>query len=200
MKKKVISCLVVCLVIILSYFYAHIDKNSYIYNRNADTGSFYSTGILLDDEEVTQSFVAEEDCIDGINIKISLSGKVEKVVVRYAILDESSTKLYEGTVPAVRLENNKFNQLEVEKINDTKGKTYTLVLSAENANEQNGVAFYLEPGRYSDQKLMIKGNETDGTLIMRSICHRFDVETFVVLLGMVAFVTGFMKVLYKLFK
>ena len=200
MKKKIISCFVICVVIVLSYFYAHIDKNSYIYNRNADTGTFYSTGILEEGEEIMQSFIAEEDAIDGINIKVSMAGNVEKVVVKYAILDENATKLYEGTIPAVQLEGNKFNQLEVEKIEDTKGKTYTLVLSAENANEQNGVAFYLEPGRYFEQKLMIKGNETDGTIVMRSICHRFDVETFVVLLGMVAFVTGFMKVLYKLFK
>ncbi len=200
MKKKIISCFVICVVVVLSYFYAHIDKNSYIYNRNADTGIFYSTGILEEGEEVTQSFIAEEDAIDGINIKVSMAGNVEKVVVKYAILDENSKKVFEGSVPAIDLENNKFNLLDVKRISDTKGREYTLVFSEENSDEQNGAAFYLEPARQGEQQLLIKGNETDGTLVLRTVCHRFDVETFVVLLGMILFVVTFMKVLYKLFK
>ena len=46
----------------------------------------------------------------------------------------------------------------------------------------------------------IKNNDTDGTLVTRIISHRFDVETFIVFLGIVAFVAMFMKVLYKFFK
>ena len=48
MKKKIVSCLMVCVVIVFAYFYAYIDKNSYIYDRNADTSTFYSTGILTE--------------------------------------------------------------------------------------------------------------------------------------------------------
>ena len=121
MKKKITSCFVICVVVILSYFYAHIDKNSYIYNRNADTGTFYSTGILEEGEEIVQSFIAGENAIDGINIKVSKAGNVEKVVVKYAILDENSKKVFEGSVPAIELENNKFNLLDVEGISDTEG-------------------------------------------------------------------------------
>ncbi len=200
MEKKIVSCLMVCIVIILAYFYAHVNKNSYLYDRNADTGTFYSTGIMMEDEELTQTFVSEEDTIDGLNIKAAIIGNAEDVVVNYAILDVDSENVFKGRVRATELENNKFNQLEISKITDAKGKTYTIVLSEEKSDEQNGVAFYIEPGRYGNQQLIIKGNETDGTLAVRSICHRFDVETFVVLLGMIAFITAFMKVLYKFFK
>ena len=65
MRKKIISCLIICVVIVLSYFYAHIDKNSYIYNRNSDTALFYGTGILLNNEEITQTFIAEENVIEN---------------------------------------------------------------------------------------------------------------------------------------
>lgn len=200
MKKKIISCLIVCIVIMLAYFYSYIDKNSYIYDRNANTGTFYSTGIMMEDDEITQTFIAEEDAIDGLNIKAAIAGNVEDVVVNYVILDADSGKVFEGRVPAAELENNKFNQLKVSGVTGTRGKPYTLVLSEEKSDEQNGVAFYLAPGRHENQELFIKGNETDGTLVVRSICHRFDVETFIVLLGMIAFVAVFMKVLYKLFK
>lgn len=200
MKKKIVSCFIVCIVIVASYFYAHIDKNTYVYNRNADTGTFYSTGILKEEEELTQTFVSEEAAIDGLNVKVAVSGNVEDVVVHYAILDADSDKLFEGSVPAIELESNKFNYLKVSRIADTEGKEYTLVLSEKNADEQNGVAFYVEPGRYNNQTLIVKENATDGTLVFRSVCHRFDVETFIVLLGMIVFVTVFMKALYKLFR
>ena len=200
MRKKIISCLIICVVIVLSYFYAHIDKNSYIYNRNSDTALFYGTGILLNNEEITQTFIAEENVIDGFHIKIATAGNVEKVVLSYSVIDEMSEVIAQAKVPANALESNKFNRLEIPTIENTEGKQYTLVLSTENADEQNGVGFYIEPGRRENQQLTIKNNDTDGTLVARIISHRFDMETFVVLLGIILFVVMFMKVLYKFFK
>ena len=200
MRKKIISCLIICVVIVLSYFYAHIDKNSYIYNRNSDTALFYGTGILLNNEEITQTFIAEENVIDGFNIKIATAGNVDKVVLSYSVIDEMSEVIAQAKVPANALESNKFNRLEIPTIENTEGKQYTLVLSTENADEQNGVGFYIEPGRRENQQLTIKNNDTDGTLVARIISHRFDMETFVVLLGIILFVVMFMKVLYKFFK
>ena len=200
MRKKIISCLIICVVIVLSYFYAHIDKNSYIYNRNSDTALFYGTGILLNSEEITQTFIAEENVIDGFNIKIATAGNVDKVVLSYSVIDEMSEVIAQAKVPANALESNKFNRLEIPTIENTEGKQYTLVLSTENADEQNGVGFYIEPGRRENQQLTIKNNDTDGTLVARIISHRFDMETFVVLLGIILFVVMFMKVLYKFFK
>lgn len=200
MRKKIISCLIICVVIVLSYFYAHIDKNSYIYNRNSDTALFYGTGILLNNEEITQTFIAEENVIDGFHIKIATAGNVEKVVLSYSVIDEMSEVVAQAKVPVNALESNKFNRLEIPTIENTEGKQYTLVLSTENADEQNGVGFYIEPGRRENQQLTIKNNDTDGTLVARIISHRFDMETFVVLLGIILFVVMFMKVLYKFFK
>ena len=101
---------------------------------------------------------------------------------------------------ATELESKKFNVIKIPEIPDTKGKQYTIVLSEENADLQNGVSFYLSPGRQNGQELIIKGNETDATLVTRIICNRFDVETYVVLLGMIVFISTFMKILYKMFK
>lgn len=200
MKKKIISCLLICVVVVLSYFYAHIDQNSYIYNRNADTSTFYGTGILLNGENIAQTFIAEENTIDGINIKVVTSGNVANVDLNYSVLDEKSEEVASLRISATRLENNKFNQLDIPTIKDTAGKQYTLVLSVENADEHNGVGFYIEPRRRENQQLTIKNSDTDGTLVVRIISHRFDIETFVVLLGIILFVVMFMKVLYKFFK
>ena len=127
-------------------------------------------------------------------------GNVENVIINHVILDGNSKQVCGGSTSASELENNKFNQLDVSQASVEKGEKYTIVLSAEGADEQNGVSFYIEPSGYKEQKLSINGDEMDGALVVRLICYRFDVETFVVLLGMIIFVIGFMKILYKLFR
>ena len=200
MKKKIVIFLIMILVIVLSYFYAHIDKNSYLYDRNVDTKEFYSTGIISDKEGLIQTFVADEDAIDGVYIKISFVGEVGDVILHYTLTDDETEEAISASIKASDLDDNKFNHLKLPRIEGTKGKTYTLTLSTENVDEQNGIAFYVAPGKQTEQNLVVKGNEVDGTIVARMLCQRFDVETFVVLLGIVVFVTGFMKVLYKFFK
>jgi len=200
MKKKIISGLMVCVVIVLSFFYSHIDKNSYLYERNTDSGMFYGTGILLDGEEIRQTFISKENSIDGINIKLATTGNLEDIVLKYSVLDEMNQELAHNTVVGSELENNKFNQLDIPTIGETLGKKYTLVLCVESSDEQNGVGFYVEPRQRENQHLTIKDDMTDGTLVVRIISHRFDVETFVMLLAIIVFVVMFMKILYKFFK
>lgn len=197
MRKKIISCLMIVIVIVLSYFYAHIDKNSYIYNRNTDTGTFYETGILEADTEIRQTFIAEENTINGINIKVSVSGNVEDVFLNCALLDEKQQEVSRTNIAANKLENNKFNKIEFPMITETKGKQFTLVLNVENSDEKNGVGFYYESSNQGKETLVIKDYETAGTLITRIISHKFDSETFIVLLGIVTFVFTFMRMLYK---
>ena len=55
------------------------------------------------------------------------------------------------------------------------------------------------PGKVEDQQLTVRDGGVDGVLVVRLLCHRFDVETFVVLLGIILFVAIFMKKLYKSF-
>lgn len=200
MKKKIISSLMLIVVIVSAYFYSHIDKNSYIYDRNADTNTFYGTGILKEGNQIKQTFIAEEDTIDGINIKVTTAGNVENVVLHYVLLDESLQEVCKATVPGNELENNKFNKLQVSGINGAKGKEYTLVISEEHSDEQNGIGFYVAPDNQQEQMLTVNEDNVDGVLVARVISHGFDLETFIVVLGMIAFVVTFMKVLYKFFR
>lgn len=201
MKKNIMKILCVCIVVALAFLYAHIDKNSYLYNRNADSGVFINTGVLLEGEEISQTFVSDENTIDGVNLKVSIVGKVDEAVLKCAVVDNETLQITESSVKVSDLENNKFNKIKLPEIKNTKDKQFTLVLSVENTDEQQGLSFYYDPSlENSEQKLSVRGNEETGTIVARVICHRFDVETFVVLLGIIMFITVFLKVLYKLFK
>lgn len=202
MKKYIKTGIGILIVVILAFLYAHIDKNSYLYDRNADTSTFISTGTLLEGETISQGFVSEEEILSGINMKCSVLGDASDVEVQYSLRDiETGKAVASGSVKAGEINNNKFNQFRMKPIDSAKGKEYLLEITETGADAANGVSFYVVPQKEEGaQVLNIKNNETEGSLAVRYVSHRFDMETFVVLLGFVAFIVIFMKLLYKLFK
>ena len=201
MKKYIKTGIGILIVVILAFLYAHIDKNSYLYDRNADTSTFISTGTLLEGETISQGFVSEEEILSGINMKCSVLGDASDVEVQYSLRDiETGKAVASGSVKAGEINNNKFNQFWMEPIDSAKGKEYLLEITETGADAANGVSFYVVPQKEEGaQVLNIKNNETEGSLAVRYVSHRFDMETFVVLLGFAAFIVIFMKLLYKLF-
>ena len=201
MKKKLSVILAAVCLLVFAYLYAHIDKNTYLYDRNTDSADFTGTGILKEGEEITQTFTCTEDSLDGINLKATLVGDAGQVNVEYSLIDaESGSVVREALVSGSEIENNKFNRLSFQTLTKTAGKDYILKLTETGSEDITGGRFYLDVGDANKERLFMKGNETKGMLIVRLITHRFDLETFVVLSGIVAFIAGFMKMLYKLFK
>lgn len=199
MKKKISSAVLIAAVLVCAFFYAHVDNNIYLYDRSLESEDFINTGILEDGEKIEQTFTMNDESIDGINLKISSIGNTDKVTLHGTLMEAGTDQTAaEFTVAGNEIKNNKINRLKFSKVENTKGKEYTLVLACEGSDEQNGLSFYVTQGNVG--KLSVKGNHTNGVLVCRMLCHRFDVETFIVLLGFVVFVYAFMKTLYKLFK
>lgn len=199
MKKKISGAVLIAAILVGAFLYAHVDKNIYLYDRSLESEDFINTGILEEGETLEQTFTMNDEAIDGINLKISSVGNVDDVTLLGTLKDaESNEEVSEFSIAGQEIKNNKINKLKVPRVENTKGKEYTLVLACEGSDEQNGLSFYVTQGNVG--KLTVKGNDTNGVLVSRMLCHRFDVETFVVLLGFVAFIYVFMKTLYKLFK
>ncbi len=113
MKKKITVILLIAGVLVLAYLYAHIDKNTYLYDRNTDSADLTGTGILEEKEEILQSFTCAEDSIDGINLKAAVIGSPENVELQYALTDpESGEAIRQGKIQGLEIKNNKFNKLK----------------------------------------------------------------------------------------
>lgn len=201
MKKRLSIIILGIGVLAFAFFYAHIDKNTYLYDRNTDSAELTGTGIPAAGEEITQSFTSVEDSIDGINLKATVVGDVENVELEYSLIDETSGEVVRTEiVPGTEIQNNKFNVLRFQILNDTKGKDYILRLSESGANDNAGISFYLSEKEDRQGTLKVKGQQMKGNLAVRTLTHRFDLETFVVLLGILVFIAGFMNVLYRMFQ
>lgn len=201
MKKKWSIIILGIAVIAAAYLYAHIDKNTYLYDRNTDSAELIGTGIPGNTEEITQSFTSIEDSIDGINLKATVIGEADHVDVEYSLIDQESGEVVRTeSVRGSEINNNHFNVLRFQPLSGTKGKRYTLRLTESGTGDSTGVSFYLSEREGSEGLLKVKGQEMNGHLAVRVLTHRFDSETFVVFLGIAAFIAGFMNILYKMFK
>lgn len=200
MKKKIRIVILVFVVAALSFLYAHIDKNTYLYDRTSPSEDYMGTGIIKEGEEISQSFIAKEDILDGINLKSTVNGNVENVVLEYMLRNDETGEEVHGSVKGTEVKNNKFNPYIFTRISQAEGKRFTLTLTQTGSDENNGISFYFNPQEQTEGILTVKGETREGALVARTVTERFDLETFIVLLGFAAFVAGFMKVLYKLFK
>lgn len=198
--KRVRQIIGVIIVLVFAYFYAHIAKMHMIYDKNVDNSEYVSMGIL-EDQRVEQKFVCEEDKLDGIYVKCQVIGEVSEVEVKYTISERSDEEpIASGSFPASELKASKFNKLVFDTIEGCKGKEYILNIWSEPISARKGVSFYYQPETEEGTELTIGGSGIKGTMIMRTVTNRFDMETFCVVIIFIAFIAAFMKILYKLFE
>ena len=184
MKRK--FKIFVCLIIILAacFGYAHIDKMHSVFDTEVDPSLYVSTSIDSK-EEYRQEFVCEEKILDGIAVKFNITGEeIDKVKLIYCIEDEHENVIREGTLSGDKFRNQKYNKLGFETIENTKGKKFIVKIHLENNDAENGVSFLFEGEK----------------LVLKYYAFRFDVETFMIACFFCAYVVGFMKILFKMFK
>ena len=101
-----------------------------------------------------------------------------------------------------QVKNSKFFELPFETVENCKDTPFELsVYSNVPIGTATGVGFAYEKTKEEDTALRVAGEEVEnGTLIMKTVTHRFDFETFFVFLAISLYVIIFMGFLYKIFK
>lgn len=200
--KNIKRLVCIIIVVVVAFFYAHVDKLSYFYDKKQDTGEYIATGILTN-RDLVQEFTINTDYVTGIQVKTTVYGDVEDVEVSYKLIDSETEKIInEENVAGTEFENNGFYQFTLDAKENLHGKNVTLVISESGSDELNGIGFSIGKKVNSgiSGELFIDGNSTEGVLVARTVRHGFDVETFVIFLAFIAYIVIFMKILYKLFK
>lgn len=200
--KYIKRAICLALVLIFAFIYAHVDVKSYIYDRNIDSSDYGVTGVE-ENVIIKQSFKVHEDVIEGIEIKCSVSGDLsiyDNRKIKYSIWDENNEEIESHEVSINEFENNKFYLLKFDDVTNCRDKIYTLVLEEKEMKTGTGIGFYFTPVIEDETNFIVNGNATEGTLVMRTVTHQFDVETFVIVLCFAVYLALFLKLLYKLFR
>ena len=198
MKKKLSWIILGVILIAFTCVYAIVDKNNAIYDRTVDTSNYASIG-LEQGETVSQSFTSKEDKLDGINIKMSVSGQADEKKISYVLKDEDDKKVASGSASLEKIKAGKFFTLKFDELTGCKGKTYTFELTAEQCEKDAQIIVYAVLGA-DKAPLEVKGEKAEGVMVLRTITHRFDIETFVVTAIFILYVIFFVRWLTKVFK
>ena len=201
MKSK-IKFLILALVIVgLSVAYSFVDKTVSIYDTKVDTSDFQSISMEIG-KELSQTFICTENNLDGISLKISADNVSDntQVLIGYSLIDNDSKEIVsEGRVTLEELQSGSFFKIRFDRISECAEKEYVLTMSLLECPSGNIRLFYA-PGNAGSMELDYDGEHIDGVEVMRTLTHRFDVETFVVTICFAVYIILFMRWLYKLFE
>lgn len=205
MKNKVRNVILVLIVIFIAAFYAIGDWETAIYVRTASSGDDSLTNELTGDIEVKQSFLCPDNGFDGLTVKLLKVGSEEVDGYSWELTDQEGSLVAGGKITPDMLNARKFVTkkiltLEIPKQENSKNCRYTFILYGNNVNKEGCLqAYKTERGTFAEE-LSIDGKNDGQALVLKMQTHKFNLETFLVFLGLALYVGVFFRFMYKLFR
>lgn len=205
MKKLIKRIILVVIIIVIAMLYSYGKWEQAIYIQTAESGDNRITNPIIDTEEIRQKFVVPYNGLEEIKIKLLRNGSEEIKDYQWYLLDENGHTVQEGIIGEKELSQKSFVKkkllyLEIERQNDSKGKTYTFVLKSNEATQNSCLSAYVTDKNQYASELIIKGTKSDDAMVLKMGIRRFNIETFLVFLGLVVYVVVFFRFIYKLFR
>lgn len=190
--KKIKKMAAVIILILIAFIYGHIHKIHAIYDRTVENDQY----IMLDgsQSQITQEFICEEDSLDGIQVKCQNLQEDPEAEIRVYLQDcENGGIVAKSVKKAGEIKTGKFNEFSFDTVSRCRGKAYKVVF------EKDFLALYAEKTSEEGTNLKINSEESEGTLILKTVTYRFDIETFCVFMLLVSYICVFFQFLNWLF-
>jgi hypothetical protein len=132
---------------------------------------------------------------------VALYSRENQTELTYRIVEKESGEVaVEGVIVPADLEDNDFNQFTFSPISDSKNKIYLLEIEDQGAPAGDGITVFTTNKNKDSQTLTVNDETSDQALVAKISMRYFNVEDFVVLLALFAYVVGFIKLLYRFLK
>lgn len=190
--KKIKKMAAVIILILIAFIHGHIHKTHAIYDRTVENDQY----IMLDgsQSQITQEFICEEDSLDGIQVKCQNLQEDPEAEIRVYLQDcENGGIVAKSVKKAGEIKTGKFNEFSFDTVSRCRGKAYKVVF------EKDFLALYAEKTSEEGTNLKINSEESEGTLILKTVTYRFDIETFCVFMLLVSYICVFFQFLNWLF-
>lgn len=190
--RKIKKMAAVIILILIAFIYGHIHKTHAIYDRTVENDQY----IMLDgsQSQITQEFICEEDSLDGIQVKCQNLQEDPEAEIRVYLQDcENGGIVAKSVKKAGEIKTGKFNEFSFDTVSRCRGKAYKVVF------EKDFLALYAEKTSEEGTNLKINSEESEGTLILKTVTYRFDIETFCVFMLLVSYICVFFQFLNWLF-
>lgn len=200
------------IMIVVGAAYAYGTWSRPIYNTDIGSLSYEKTDFLTTGSVMEQTFICGNNGISGFTIKMLKQDGQEIGNYRWTVEDLKTGKVVgKGTISEADTETRLFESsnpqkqgminVELPKQKNSKGKEYKLTLKAEEMKDTESVAVYITEKNSTKSELIVNDNAmTDKASIVKVNYKRFNVETFIVFLGIAIYLWAFIKFMYKLFR
>ena len=206
-KKLILIILVVALAVIYSY---GIWPRP-VYDLSIGSNSYETTGPVTGDMVVEQQFQCEDNGFSGVTVKLTKQANDTIGEYQWTVTDMESGKVIgNGIINEASTENEDFEssnvqkqgvvKLEFPKVENSKGRSYALRVAAQNVEDDQAMAIYITEKGEMDSQLTVENQKTKKACVVKLEYCRFNVETFIVFLVIVAYLIAFVKFMYKLFR
>ena len=190
--RKVEKLTTVIVLILLAFVYGHVHKTHAIYDRMIENDQYVMMDVSQD--QISQEFVCEEETLDGIQVKCQNLQEDPEAEIRIYLQDcENGETVAESVKKVGDIKTGKFNEFSFDTVSRCRGKAYKVVF------EKDFLALYAEKTSEEGTNLKINSEESEGTLILKTVTYRFDIETFYVFLLLVLYICVFFQFLNWLF-
>lgn len=202
MKSKLMVLLAVIIAVVIAGWRSYGDWAESIYDTNVSETSYVNTGEIQGNSVLTQEFFSEYNNLSGISLKISNLNQSIKSEFKYEITEKGSNEiLAEGIIDTSAFTSEKFNIIKFDNaIANSKGKEYIIRIQDNNTNQGNGIAIYMTQAGDNGGELKFQDEASDNVLVMRTISTRFNLENFIVFIGLIMYIVLFIWVLNKFLK
>lgn len=192
--KKLIA---LAIVVISVFFYASQPTARSLYSTKADASSEYRLiGQMQEKVSVSQIVVPDNSQIQHIEVAVNEAQQFDEMIFWQLETNEGQV-VVSGNGHVSELLNNTKNKLVISLDKQVLeiGKAYRL-----NIQGQIGGLFYYTKPRFTNQILTMNGQIMQQSLVAKVVYQGLHVHTFIVLLGLIAYIVLFMSVMLKLFR
>ena len=210
--KTLKKILIVILIIVAGIAYSYGTWPRAIFNTDVGSMSYEKTDFLTTGSVLEQNFVCGSKGFAGFTIKLLKQDGQQLGNYEWTIQEvESGEVIAEGTIGEKETQTRQFQSsnpqkqgmisVEIPRQEDSKGKEYKLTLKATEMQDTESAAVYMTEKGTVASELKVNGEIiADRASIVKADCKRFNVETFIVFLGIAVYLWAFIKFMYKLFK
>lgn len=209
--KMIKRMVLVALAILLAALYSYGVWPRAIYNTDIGANSYENTGALSAGKVLTQKFVCTDTGMCGLKLK--LTKQESQTIGNYEWILENvktSKEIANGVIDEVSTENREFVsasaqkrgniELNFDRQEDSKGQEYVLTIQSSDVEEGQTMAVYMTQKGKSETEMTLAGENVDRASVIKVEYKRFNVENFIVFLGIVVYLVLFVKFMYKLFR
>jgi hypothetical protein len=205
MKKVIRNSILIIIIIVIAAIYSFGMWGKNIYIQTASSGDNKLTNELIENTEISQTFLCPYNGLNGLKIKMLRVGAETVEGYSWSLCNDKKEILAEGKIGEDELAEStftrkKFLTFQIPEQEDSKGKEYTFYIRGTNVSKEGCLQGYVAEGNQYAKQLSIDGQGIEGALVLKMSIMRFNLETFIVFLGLVTYVVVFFRFMYKLFR